>query len=77
MLIPPIVIIAEWINDATAISGVGACFNWDQLIVDIVSLAGPAMNIATIDSLIEMTNSATPDIAIEGFISGIVISNID
>ena len=56
--------------EATAINGVGASFNCDQVIVEIVSFVGPAKNNDTIVSLIEIANPQIPDIAIAGYNNG-------
>ena len=55
-------------------SGVGACFNCDHVIVEIVSFVGPAINSATIVSLIEMANPQIPDITIDGNNNGKVMN---
>ena len=69
----PIRITIKLMIDATAINGVGASFNCDQVIVEIVSFVGPAINNATIVSLIEIANPQIPDIAIAGYNNGIVM----
>ena len=52
----PIRKIIKLMIEATAINGVGASFNCDQVIVEIVSFVGPAKNNDTIVSLIEIAN---------------------
>jgi len=71
----PIRIIIKLIIEATIISGVGASFSCDQVIVAIVSFFGPAINNATIVSLTEIENPQIPDITIAGNNNGIVMNH--
>ena len=71
----PIKIIIKLMIEATAINGVGASFNCDQVIVEIVSFVGPAINNATNVSLIEIANPQIPDITIAGNNKGKVINH--
>ena len=71
----PIRIIIKLIIETTIIIGVGDSFSCDHVIVAIVSFLGPAINSATIVSLIEMANPQIPDITIDGNNNGKVINH--
>ena len=71
----PIRIVIKLRIEPTAISGVGASFNCDQVIVEIVSFFGPAINSVMIVSLIDIANPQIPDITIAGYNNGKVMNH--